>query len=308
MRGMIRNADEPIAGSADVGDGSMATIALVGAGGKMGCRIADNLRRYPEYRMRYVEIGEAGVGRLRQRGLEPTPHDEAVAEADAVILAVPDNRIGPIARGVVPKLKAGAMVIGLDPAAPYSGMFPERDDIAYFIAHPCHPPVFNDENDPDARRDFFGGVKARQNIVCTLMQGPESDYARGESIARAMYAPVMKAHRVTIEQMVILEPVLVETTAATCITMIKEAMDEAVRRGVPAEAARDFLLGHINIELAIVFGEAGNPFSDGALKAIERARSIIFRPDWKRIFEAEDLRESIALITQPPDDAGETRP
>jgi hypothetical protein len=285
----------------------MVTIALLGAGGKMGCRIADNLRRRPEYRMRYVEIGEAGVGRLRQRGLEPTPLDEAVAGADAVILAVPDNRIGPIAREVVPKLEAGAMVIGLDPAAPYSGVLPERGEIAYFIAHPCHPPVFNDERDPEARRDFFGGVKAKQNIVCSLMQGRDDDYARGEAIARAMYAPVMKAHRVTVEQMAILEPVLVETTAATCITMIKEAMDEAIRRGVPAEAARDFLLGHINIELAIVFGETGNPFSDGALKAIERAKSIIFRPDWKRVFEPEDLRESIDLITRPPGDPGEAR-
>ena len=199
------------------------------------------------------------------------------------------------------------MVIGLDPAAPYSGMLPEREDIAYFIAHPCHPPIFNDESDPEARRDYFGGIKAKQNIVCALMQGLDGDYARGEAIARAMYAPVMKVHRVTVEQMAILEPALVETTAATCITIIKEAMDEAIRRGVPAEAARDFLLGHINIELAIVFGEAGNPFSDGALKAIERARSILFRPDWKRVFEPEDLRESIALITRPPGGAGEAR-
>ena len=285
----------------------MATIALLGAGGKMGCRIADNLRHRPEYRMRYVEIGQDGLERLRQRGLEPTPRDEAVAEADAVILAVPDNRIGPIAREVVPKLKPGTMVIGLDPAAPYSGMLPEREDIAYFIAHPCHPPIFNDESDPEARRDYFGGIKARQNLVCALMQGLDGDYARGEAIARAMYAPVMKVHRVSVEQMAILEPALVETTAATCITMIKEGMDEAIRRGVPAEAARDFLLGHINIELAIVFGEAGSPFSDGALKAIERARSILFRPDWKRVFEPEDLRESIALITRPPGGAGEAR-
>src|SRR5207244_7516817 len=113
-------------------------------------------------------------------------------------------------------------------------------DISYCFAHPCHPSVFNDETDPGARRDFFGGVKARQNIVCSLMQGTDGDYARGEAIARAMFAPVMKAHRVTIEQMALLEPVLVETTAATCITIIKEAMDEAIRRGVPAEAARDF--------------------------------------------------------------------
>lgn len=283
----------------------MVTIALLGAGGKMGCRIADNLRHRAEYRMRYVEIGEAGLERLRQRELETTSREAAMAQADVVILAVPDNRIGPIALEIVPQLKTGAMVIGLDPAAPYSGMLPEREDIAYFIAHPCHPPVFNDESDPETRRDFFGGVKAKQHIVCALMQGSEADYERGEAISRAMFAPVMKAHRVTVEQMAILEPALVETTAATCITIIKEAMDEAIRRGVPAEAARDFLLGHINIELAVVFGEAGNPFSDGALKAIERARSIIFRPDWQRVFDLDDIRASIALITQPQGKTGD---
>ena len=95
---MSRDAGGGIATSGDLGDRMMATIALLGAGGKMGCRIADNLRHRPEYRMRYVEIGEDGLARLHQRGLEPTPRDEAVAEADAVILAVPDNRIRPIAQ------------------------------------------------------------------------------------------------------------------------------------------------------------------------------------------------------------------
>jgi hypothetical protein len=285
----------------------MTTIALLGAGGKMGCRIADNLRRHLEYRMLYVEVAAAGLERLGWRGLEPTPRDEALAAADAVILAVPDNLMGAIAQEVVPQLKTGAMVIGLDPAVPYAGLLPRRDDVSYFITHPCHPPVFSNETDPEARRDFFGGIKAKQNIVCALMQGPEDDYAQGEAIARAMYAPVMKAHRVSVEQMAILEPALVETTAATCITILKEAMDEAIRRGVPAEAARDFLLGHIHIELAIVFGEAGNPFSDGALKAIERAKPILFRPDWKRVFDPEDLRASIDLITRPPADAAGPR-
>src|SRR5207249_3103396 len=108
------------------------------------------------------------------------------------------------------------------------------------------------------------------------------------------------AHRITVEQMAILEPALAETTAATCITILKEAMDEAIRRGVPAEAARDFLLGHIHIELAIVFGEVGSPFSDGALLAIERAKPVLFRPDWKQVFEPEHLRASVAAITRPP--------
>ncbi|QDV34723.1 phosphogluconate dehydrogenase C-terminal domain-containing protein [Tautonia plasticadhaerens] len=278
----------------------MTTIALLGAGGKMGCRIADNLRNRDEYRMRYVEIGPAGRERLAERGLDVTPRDGALAEADVVIFAVPDALMGTIAAEAVPLMKPGAMLMGLDPAAPHAGVLPLRDDLSYFFTHPCHPPVFNDETDPEARRDFFGGIKAKQHIVCALMKGPDADYAKGEAIARAMYAPVMRSHRITVEQMALLEPALAETTAATCITVVKEAMDEAVRLGVPPEAARDFLLGHINIELAIVFGEIGSPFSDGALKAIARAKGMIFRPDWKRVFDPENLRESVRDITTPP--------
>jgi hypothetical protein len=275
----------------------MTIVALFGAGGKMGCRITDRLLG-SEYEMRYIEIGAEGVANLAQRGLTPTPQAEAVAEADIVVLALPDRAIGKVAPLVVPALKPGAMVVCLDPAAPAAGKLPERADISYFVVHPCHPPVFNDETDLTARRDYFGAIKARQHIVCALMQGSEEDYERGVALSRMMFAPVMRAHRVTVEQMAILEPALSETLAATCITIMGEGLAEAVRRGVPAEAARDFLLGHIYIELAIVFGEVGSPFSDGAILAIERAKPEIFQPDWKKIFEPERVRESILAITE----------
>ncbi|HZG69083.1 MAG TPA: phosphogluconate dehydrogenase C-terminal domain-containing protein [Herpetosiphonaceae bacterium] len=274
----------------------MSTIALFGAGGKMGCRITDRMKD-SEYHMLYVEVSEKGVANLHARGVSPTPRDQALAQADVAILAVPDVLIGTVAAEVVPSLRPGALVICLDPAAPAAGELPAREDVSVFVVHPCHPPVFNDEMDLEARRDYFGAIKAKQHIVCALMQGPEEDYARGEAIARLMFAPVMTAHRVTVEQMAILEPALSETLAATCITIIHEGMEEAIRRGVPAAAARDFLLGHINIELAIVFGEVGSPFSDGALKAIEAAKTQIFQPDWKKIFEPEHLHASIMAIT-----------
>jgi hypothetical protein len=194
-------------------------------------------------------------------------------------------------------MKGGAMIVSLDPAAPYAGLIPERNDMSVFVCHPAHPSVFNEETDMEARFDFFGSGKARQPIVCALMRGPESDYALGEAIATAMWRPVLRAHRVTVEQMALLEPVLAETVAATCITIVREAMDEAVRRGVPEEAARDFLLGHVFCELGIVFDRAGFPFSDGAKKAIAEAKKQIFRPDWKKVFEPEALRESVARIT-----------
>jgi len=277
----------------------MTTVALFGAGGKMGCRITDNLKD-SEYDVRYVEVSPAGIENLRKRGLSVTAREQALREADAVILAVPDNLIERIAAEIVPAMSAGAMLVVLDAAAPFAGKLPARADVTYVVTHPCHPSVFNVETDPDAQRDYFGGVKAKQSIVCALMQGPEAHYAAGEALCRQMFAPVERAHRVTVEQMILLEPVLSETTAATCITVIREAMEESIRRGVPRAAARDFILGHLNIEMAIVFEEIGSPFSDGAKKAIEKAKGQIFRPDWKKVFDADNVRETVAMITQPP--------
>src|SRR5688572_2156079 len=143
------------------------TIALFGAGGKMGCRITDNLKS-STHTLLYVEVNPAGIERLKSRGLAVTPQDQAVGQADVAILALPDALIGKVAPDIVPGLKPGAMVICLDPAAPHGGELPAREDIAYFITHPCHPPVIHDETVPEAQMDFFGAIKAKQHIVCAL--------------------------------------------------------------------------------------------------------------------------------------------
>jgi D-apionate oxidoisomerase len=273
------------------------TIAVFGAGGNMGTRVTNALRDEAGYRMLNVEKSEQGRTRLRERGLEVSEQEDALREADVAILAVPDALIGEVATSIVPDLKSGAMLICLDPAAPYAGKLPEREDVSYFVTHPAHPPVFNDETDPEARRDFFGSGKAKQAVVNAIMQGPEEDYARGEAIASKMWKPVLRSHRVTVEQMAMLEPVLSETVACTCAVVMREAMDESIRRGVPTEAARDFLMGHINIALAVAFDEIEWDFSAGAKMAIEEAKKDIFQPDWKKVFEPESLRQSVANIT-----------
>jgi D-apionate oxidoisomerase len=277
----------------------MINIALMGAGGKMGGRITDNLMKLPEkYNMYYVEVSEPGVANLAKRGLTPTPQAEAIAAADAVILALPDKLIGRITNELIPQLKPGTMVIGLDPAAAYAEVIPLRDDLTYFVSHPCHPPLFNDEISEEARTDWFGGVTAKHHIVSALHRGPEEDYEKGDMIARDMYAPVINNYRVTVEQMAILEPALAETFAATCVTAIKQAYDRAVEMGVPAEAAWEFLSGHIRIEFAIIFGISGFPFSDGAKLAIQQAYDKIFKPDWlDNIMSLDALKHSVAEIT-----------
>ena len=275
----------------------MTTLSIIGAGGNMGTRISRALERFPQkYRLLFVEKGPVGLERLATSGRTPVPLRQAQEEAEAVVLAVPDRAIRRVAAEVVPGLRSGALVILLDPAAPYAGHLPPREDVAYFVTHPAHPPVFNDEVG-EARRDFFGSGLAKQSIVSALVQGTEADYARGETIARDMFGPILRSHRVSLEQMALLEPALSETVAATCITIIREAMDEAIRRGVPPEAARDFLLGHVNIPLAIVFGEIDWDFSEGAKRAIQEAKRELFQPDWKKVFEPEHLRRSVARIT-----------
>jgi len=275
----------------------MTVIALFGAGGKMGMRLGKNLVG-SAYEVRHVEVSEAGKARLKDElGVVPVASDKALDGAEVVILAVPDTLIGKVASGIVDKLRPGTIVVILDAAAPHAGHLPKRDDITYFVTHPCHPPIFNDETDPAAKKDHFGGVAAKQHIVNALMQGPEEHYAVGEAVAKTIWKPVMRSHRVTVEQMAILEPGLSETVCATLLDVMREAMEEAIARGVPAEAARDFLLGHMNVLGSVIFKEVDGVFSDACNKAIEFGKPVLMKDDWKRVFEPDEIMASIRRIT-----------
>lgn len=279
----------------------MTKIALLGAGGKMGVRLATNLRG-SRFEVDHVEVSEAGRARLSAEvGVPCVPLDAALAAADVVVLAVPDRLIGDVAHEIIDRVKPGTALIVLDAAAPHAGKMPNRPDVTYFVTHPCHPPIFNDEVEPAAKRDFFGGVAARQHIVCALMQGPEEHYALCEEVARIIYAPVMRAHRCTVEQIAMLEPALSETVAITMCLALREAVDAVVQRGVPREAATDFLLGHLTIGLSIAFGIfPEGRFSDGALHAIEQAKPLIFRDGWlDRVFDPEAVMRSVRDICEP---------
>lgn len=276
----------------------MTTLALFGAAGKMGSRISRRLRENPEFKTLYVESGETGVQRLLERGDVVTTPEQAAAEADVLILAIPDKLIGKASQSLVPLMKPGALLMLLDPAAPHGGELPERADISIFVCHPCHPPIVNDETDPEARLDFFGAIKAKQHVVAALMQGPETDYERGEAVVRAIFTPVMNVYRVTVEQMAILEPALSETVVLTCMVVITEAIEEAVKHGVPPEAARQFILGHMNVNVGILFKYIDAELSDGAKLAVSRARQRIFQPDWKQVFEPDNVMAEVKAITQ----------
>lgn len=273
----------------------LTSIALLGAGGKMGARLARNLRG-SRFAVRHVEPGATGRERLKaDLGIECLEAEAAVRGAEVVILAVPDTLIGKIAAQISPWLEPGTMVITLDAAAPFAGHLPERDDLIYFVTHPCHPSIFEPavHNGPD----YFGGVKAPQAIVSALMQGPAEAFDLGEEIAKIIYQPVSRAHRVSVEQMALLEPGLSETVCATLLDTMREALDEVVARGVPEEAARDFLLGHMTILSAVIFKQIPGQFSDACNKAITFGKPRLLRDDWKQVFERAEIAESIRRIT-----------
>ena len=91
-------------------------VTLLGAGGKMGGRVTANLRNLSRYKIAYVEASPERQKEIAG-GIETTPVQQALDTAEAVILAVPDRLIGRITQEVVPKLKPGTIVVGLDPAA-----------------------------------------------------------------------------------------------------------------------------------------------------------------------------------------------
>lgn len=274
-------------------------VALMGAGGKIGIRICRNVKTLTDYDTAYVEIGPAGIAALAQLGLAPTAEDAALADADIVVLALPDRLIGPISARIVPKLRPGTILIGLDPAAAYAGVIPVRADLVYFVVHPCHPPLFGGNDNVD-EPDWFGGLHAPQHLVCALYSGAPDAYETAETFARAMFEPVIETHRITVEQMAILEPGLVETLSLSLMVAIGEAFEIVVEElGVPRAAARAFLMGHLRTQLAQILRIADFPYSEGARIAVERAQSRIFQPDWKQaIFNLAAIRRSVADITE----------
>ncbi|MBO9679059.1 MAG: NAD(P)-binding domain-containing protein [Acidovorax sp.] len=275
----------------------MTSIALFGAGGKMGVRLAKNLQG-SRFEVRHVEVGEVGRKRLQDElGIRCVDEAAALEGADVVILAVPDTLIGKIAAAIAPRLAAGTMVMLLDAAAPFAGHLPDRPDLTYFVAHPCHPPIFSADLRKDGVPDFFGGGHAPQSVVSALMQGPQAAFALGEEVAQAIYAPILRSYRVTVEQMALLEPGLSETVCATLLDVMREAMDEVVSRGVPHEAARDFLLGHMTILSAVIFQEIPGQFSDACNKAITFGKPRLMKEDWLKVFDREEIAESIQRIT-----------
>ena len=263
-------------------------IAVVGAGGKMGMRVSDNLQ-HSAHDVGYVENSPAGQQRTLDAGRSLTESTTAVRDADVVILAVPDVALGPVSAQLVPDLPSGTVVLTLDPAAAYANLLYKRGDIEYAVAHPCHPSVFLQRKTEAELNDTFGGIAAPQDVVATLESGNADKQAVAETVIRLMYAPVVDVHWVTVKQLAYLEPTLVEVVACMVGDLLNDALQQTIHTaGVPEPAARAMLMGHIQVALANGL-RGDNPFSDACLIAMDYGREKIIKEDWKSIFNDEEL-------------------
>ena len=270
-------------------------IAVVGAGGKMGMRVSNNLSA-TDHAVSYVENSPAGRERTLAAGRELTDLTAAVAEADIVVLAVPDLALGAVTAELVPQLKSGAIVLTLDPAAAYAGLLATRDDVVQAVAHPCHPSVFLERTTKEEWADTFGGIAAPQDAIAAIESDDPGKKAIVETTVRAIYAPVVDVHWVTVKQLAQLEPTLVETVACMIGALLNEALDEAIHTmGVPEAAARSILYGHTQVALANGL-RGDNQFSDACLIAMDYGRESIIKENWKKIFRDDELDKNLARM------------
>jgi hypothetical protein len=261
-------------------------IAIVGAGGKMGMRISNNLQS-SDYSVSYCENSPRAQEQIVAAGRPLSNTGEVVDQADVVILAVPDVALETVSAQVVPQMKNGAILLTLDPAASYAGLLAQREGIHQAVAHPCHPSVFLECTTPEEHADAFGGNAAVQDVCAAFETGNDKQRSELARIIAVMYGPVGEVHWVTVKQLAYLEPTLVETVACMVGTFMKEALDE--------KAAKAMLYGHIQIALAVAF-RSTNPFSDACMIAIDYGREKIIKPDWKTIFDEKELDLIIARM------------
>ena len=278
-------------------------VAIMGAAGKIGQRIIQNLSKKEEkYNLLFCEKGEAGIANLQKMGFNNSDTEDIIPRSEFIIMAVPDDKIKEVSDFLAPLMKKDTIMIILDAAAPYLGEVNIRKDCNYIVTHPCHPPLFGEQDTIEAYKDHWGGM-AKQDIVMALFHGEEDSFLSAEQVCKDMFAPVVKSHRITVEQLALLEPAMAEVIVATGTRIFKEALDEVIRLGVPEEAARSFILGHISAPLANIFGTMkGGTFSDGCLIAMDIGQGYLIKPNWKDIFKAEVLTEIVKKMIHPEKD------
>lgn len=281
---------------------SKIVVSVIGAGGKMGTRVTNNLAKHSEdIELLLYETSKTALASIKARGFSIAAAESAVPRSDVIVLAVPDVVIKTVSADIVKMMRPGATLIILDPAAAVAKELTLRDDCTFVVTHPCHPSWFADQETEAARKDYFGGIAGKQDIVMALIQGDEANFASARKVSEWMFAPVNQSYVMSIRDIAFLEPTLVEVLGASMLYAMAETVNEAERRGISRDAAISFLTGHINVLSAGFLGKMGPNFqvSDACKVAIGIGNRLVLREDWRRVWDDEVLDKAIATMLHP---------
>jgi hypothetical protein len=89
--------------------------------------------------------------------------------------------------------------------------------------------------------------------------------------------------------------------------VVKEGYDNIVQTRCAGRRARDFVLGHLRIQIAVLFGEVNGTFSDALTKSAHAPGRSFFAKAGRKIFEMDDIREQVKDITNQGQAAREAR-
>lgn len=271
------------------------SVAVIGAGGKMGMRVSRNLQK-TDWDVRYAERGEAGAQRNREAGRTIVSNEEAVDGADVVIFAVPDTALHAVTSDIVPSMKSDSVVLTLDPAAAYANQLCMRDDLTYVVCHPTHPSVFLERHTEEEWADTFGGVAAPQNSVAAMYTESAKWKPIAEKVISTIFAPVIKVYWASVHDLAVLEPTVNETVGCMIGQFLKDVLDTAVEKtDMDEETVKAMFYGHIYIALTNAL-RGSNPFSDACLLAMEDGRKTVIKDDWKDIFNDDELDRVVAKM------------
>jgi D-apionate oxidoisomerase len=132
--------------------------------------------------------------------------------------------------------------------------------------------VFLERTTKEQHASTFGGIAAPQDGVAAIENGDDAARDLVEAVLRVAYGPVLDVHWVTVKQLAVLEPTLVETVAWMIGGRLKEALHETVHTvGAPEPAAKAMLFGHVQVALANTL-RGSNLFSDAWLIAMDYGR------------------------------------
>src|SRR5699024_8626151 len=149
---------------------------------------------------------------------------------------------------------------------------------------------------PNSPLSLHDALPISQDAVAAIESDDPAKKEILDATVRAIFAPVIDVHYVTIKQLAQLEPTLVETIACMVGELLNESLQEAVHTmGVPEDAARAILYGHTQVALANGL-RGDNPFSDACLIAMNYGRESIIKDDWKKVFRDEELDKNLARM------------